>query len=139
MPLNCQAGNNNINYNTYYTYQRKLSEDSIIEGLKNDINEVFGTNKYDKAVERNILVKKELLSVIKKLKKIFWNLEEHNTHNIDNYFHDIFEVLLSDLASTQYRYKEGLIMSTRPYEVIVDLISYCLRLKVNAKIYIKYT
>lgn len=142
--LSCKANDTNNTVYDYYEYDKKSSENGIIENfesifkLKNDINEVFGSDKYDKCMERNLLIKKELLSVIKKLKKIFINLDNLNCRDIENCFNDIFKTLMSDLASTQYRYKEGFINSTRPYEVIVDLISYCIRLQCNTKLYIQY-
>ena len=147
VPLSCGANDTNNTNNTvydYYEYNKKVSKDEIIENfesifkLKSDINEVFGSSKYDKDMERNLFVKKELLSVIKKLKEIFSNLNNLNCRDIENYFNDIFNTLMSNLAGTQYRYKKGLINSTKPYEVIVDLISYCVRLQCNAELYIQY-
>ena len=138
---NSKSNANNEDNESFGNTIKKESMEFIIvnikalDDLKQEIKEVFGTNKYDENIDSNIYTQDTLLSIIEEVRKVYKNINDMTIDEIDRIFKNIFANLISNLSGTNWRYKHGFIESKRPYEVLIDCISYCARFHINAFYY----
>ena len=98
---------------------------------------MFGTDKYDKNIDCNIATKERLLKITQNIRKVYENIANMTISDIQQQFNNIYEDLISILSGTNWAYKHGFINSIKPYEVLIDFISYFGRLYINALMYKK--
>ncbi len=107
----------------------------LLEDLEHAINEVFGTDKYDTNTDCNIATKERLLKITQNVRKVYENIDNMTISDIKQQFNNIYENLIGNLSGTNWRYKHGFINSTKPYEVLIDFISYFGKLYLNTLMY----
>ena len=109
----------------------------LLEDMEPAINDVFGTDKYDKNINCNIATKERLLKITQNIRNVYKNIDNMTISDIKQQFNNIYEDLISELSGINWAYKHGFINSTKPYEVLIDFISYFGRLYLNTLMYKK--
>ncbi|MBQ9441265.1 MAG: hypothetical protein IJU54_02595 [Alphaproteobacteria bacterium] len=142
--ISTQNSKSNANNTCNKSFEQTIKKESMefiiwnlksLEDLEQEIKEVFGTNKYDANIESNPHTKHKLLDMTKEIRKVYESIDDITIDKIQTRFNYIFEELICIMSGTNWRYNHGFIESTKPYEILIDYISYFTRLYANVLYY----
>ncbi len=142
--ISTQNSKSNINNTGNKSFEKTIKKESmefiiwnlkLLEDLEQEIKEVFCTNKYDENIDSNLHTKNKLLDMIKDIRNVYESIDDITIDTIKKRFNYIFEELICIISGTNWRYNHGFIESTKPYEILMDYISYFTRLYANVLYY----